>query len=235
MIKNSIIAIFGLVIVGGLLWYGYARQGGTVAEPVATTSAPFTFVHAASGESIQVAFGDNAAVLTGVGYTDLRLPQAISGSGARYFNEEEKVELWNNGNEVTLSKAGEQIFTGVTLQNADHSDTAPLTGTSWVWVRTELNSDEVITPRELERFTLTFGDGAVSGTTDCNSFHGAYTAGDGSVTFGMFAITKMYCADSQESDFVRMVSDSDQYLFTPAGDLVLIIKFDSGAVIFKKK
>ncbi len=42
--------------------------------------------------------------------------------------------------------------------------------------------------------TLTFEDGQASGTAACNSYGGAYQAGDdGSLSFEGFAVTEMAC------------------------------------------
>ena len=45
--------------------------------------------------------------------------------------------------------------------------------------------------------------------------------------------TQMFCENSQEKDFTKMLTETDSYMFTSKGELVLILKYDSGSVIFK--
>ncbi len=111
-----------------------------------------------------------------------------------------------------------------------------ITSNTWVWEETLLNDGSVVSPKKEGVFTLAFGqEGRVSGKTDCNSFSGLYTAGaNKAISYGQFAATKMFCEGSQEAAFMQMVSDSDHYIFDADGNLVLLLKFDSGSVIFSK-
>jgi len=43
----------------------------------------------------------------------------------------------------------------------------------------------------------------------------------------------MYCENSQESDFTKMLNEIESYSFTSKGELMLGLKFDSGSVILK--
>lgn len=110
-------------------------------------------------------------------------------------------------------------------------------GHTWVWERTEMNDGTVTTPRQAGRYSVMFGnDGRLTGRTSCNGFGGEYQLGsDGVVSFGPFMSTLMYCEGSQENEFVKMVTESDRYLLTSDGKLVLNIKYDSGSVIFRKQ
>lgn len=112
-----------------------------------------------------------------------------------------------------------------------------LYGPVWVWEKTEMGDGTVITPKKPDAFTLSFtNDGKISGTTDCNNFSGSYTLSPGDViSFTPFASTLMFCADSQETEFREDVARSNQVFFTEAGNLVLLLPFDSGSVMFKKK
>jgi heat shock protein HslJ len=108
---------------------------------------------------------------------------------------------------------------------------------TWTWVETAYNNDTVKrpnVPNEKEAFTLTFADGRVQGTTDCNGFSGAYTADERKIRFDdKMAMTKMYCEGSQETEFVKMLLEVRSYFLTSKGQLILEIKFDSGVMKFR--
>ena len=104
----------------------------------------------------------------------------------------------------------------------------------WTWIETAYNNDTVVQPNEKEAFTLTFVDGRVQGTTDCNGFSGAYTADDHRIRFDdKMAMTRMYCENSQETEFVKMLLEVRSYFFTSKGQVIFEIKFDSGIMRFR--
>lgn len=105
---------------------------------------------------------------------------------------------------------------------------------TWTWISTLYNDDTKVMPKQAKAFTLTFKkDGTFSATTDCNSMSGAYTTKQGALSFERIAMTKMYCAGSQESNFARMLEETRSYFFTSKGELVFDLEFDSGSVIFR--
>ena len=105
---------------------------------------------------------------------------------------------------------------------------------TWVWVSTLYSDGKTVTPKETKAFTLTFEtNGTFSATTDCNSMSGAYTTKQGAISFERIAMTKMYCQDSQESDFARMLEETRSYHFTSKGELVFDLEFDSGTSTFR--
>lgn len=197
-----------------------------------------------SGESVMVSFDNKAGTATvdGAGLQKKVLARAVSASGARYTDDKEGLELWNKGNEITLSKEGLVVFQGKTFTLGDsaeaENDLYVFAGPTWVWQETRMNDDSVVYPKKPGEFSLTFDSakGQVFAKTDCNNFSGSYTAGSVNVlTFGPFLSTLKYCEGSQEPEFSKMVSEANQYTFTPEGDLVLMLKFDSGVIIFKKQ
>lgn len=110
-----------------------------------------------------------------------------------------------------------------------------ITNRAWQWARTQMNDDTLLTPRDPQAFTLTFeADGSFHGTTDCNSFFGSYQLEDNRLTFGPIGQTKMFCQDSQESEFLQSLSAVDSWMLDEAtGELVLLIKLDSGSMVFE--
>lgn len=107
--------------------------------------------------------------------------------------------------------------------------------TTWRWQNALYNDGREIKPKSPGAFTLKFNnDGTFSATTDCNSAGGKYSAGtNGTISFTDIFSTKMYCEGSQEAEFIQMLANSSEYLFTSKGELVLGLKFDSGSVVFR--
>ncbi|MEY2671983.1 MAG: hypothetical protein RL687_400 [Candidatus Parcubacteria bacterium] len=104
----------------------------------------------------------------------------------------------------------------------------------WNWIKTVYSDDKIVTPVKENVFTLTFKkDNTFSATTDCNGVGGGYTLKDKNITFDKMMSTLMYCEGSQESEFTKMLTETQSYMFTSKGELVLILKYDSGSVIFR--
>lgn len=114
--------------------------------------------------------------------------------------------------------------------------TEKLTSSVWVWKQTIMSDETVTIPNQAGSFTLTFtADGNMTGTTDCNNFFGPYTLQDTQITFGPIASTLMYCEGSQESNFTRQFENVQSVFFNENDNLVLLIKYDSGSIIFSKQ
>jgi heat shock protein HslJ len=126
---------------------------------------------------------------------------------------------------------------GEVVQNFEgEADTSRMTldMNTWSWIRTELNDGTVVTPKDSDKFKLTFKkDKTFSASTDCNGIGGEYGTVDGRITFTKMMSTLMYCEGSQESDFSKYLENTASYFFTSKGELVLELKFDSGVVIFR--
>lgn len=104
----------------------------------------------------------------------------------------------------------------------------------WIWVKTEMNDGKVTTPKKQDAFSLSFGkDGKVSITTDCNSMGGTYKQNSTILEFTDLVSTLMYCEGSQESEFSKSLGEVGSFMFTSKGELVLMIKYDSGSMIFR--
>ncbi len=104
---------------------------------------------------------------------------------------------------------------------------------TWSWVQTIYSNDTKVTPKT-NKFTLTFkANKTFSATTDCNGVGGEYIVSDEKISFTNMLSTLMYCKGSQEQDFTKMLSEAQSYMFTAKGELVFMLKYDSGSVIFK--
>jgi len=118
--------------------------------------------------------------------------------------------------------------------SASIEQTPTLTNTTWVWREAILISEETISPKIDDVFTIKLTpDGKVSGTTDCNSFKSEYTTEAQSINFSSFVSTKMFCEGSQEQEYIGMLSMSTSYTFDVLGNLILIFNGDGGAMIFE--
>ena len=142
------------------------------------------------------------------------------------------------GKSVWLKLDQSSMQFGVVVQNfegeADPSRMS-LSMKTWTWERALYNDGRIITPKEVDAFTLSFNEeeGRFSATTDCNGVGGNYTAEDGEISFSDIVSTRMYCEGSEEGTFTQLLNDSNMYHFTSKGELVLDSLFDSGSIIFR--
>lgn len=169
-------------------------------------------------------YSDSTASLTIIGsdeYKDIQFTHATSASGARYENIERGLILWEKEPELTIYKNDEQLFFGKKQEViAKEQILKVLPNTTWVWVKTyndvgpATQGATMVTPTKENAFTLTFTyDGNVSGTTDCNSFSGTYSIDEyNKIHFGSFMSTLMFCENSQEQEFISMLTDSTIYV-----------------------
>lgn len=106
---------------------------------------------------------------------------------------------------------------------------------TWTWVKTSYNDGTTIIPKKTDKFKLTFrSDGTFSASTDCNGVGGEYkTDGKYTITFTRMMSTLMYCEGSQEGDFAKGLEQTQSFLFTTKGELVLEFKVDSGTMTFR--
>ena len=105
----------------------------------------------------------------------------------------------------------------------------------WTWIKTVFNNDTAKEPKQVGDFTLSFTtEGQVSGTTDCNNFHGTVTVEKHKIQFGdNMAMTRKFCAGSLEMEFIGMLQNASSFFFTSRGQLIMELKYDSGSMIFQ--
>ena len=106
---------------------------------------------------------------------------------------------------------------------------------TWTWIKTVFNNDIVKEPSQAGDFTLSFTkEGRVSGTTDCNSFHGTVTVKKHKIHIGEnMAMTRQFCAGSREMEFIEMLQNASSFFFTSRGQLIIELEYDSGSMIFQ--
>ncbi len=104
---------------------------------------------------------------------------------------------------------------------------------TWKWIKATTPQGDVM-PQKSDAFTLSFNnDGTFSASTDCNGIGGEYVAGKTSLSFDKMMSTLMYCEGSQERVFSDFLSNTEGFVFTSRGELILTLKDDGGTVIFR--
>ena len=113
---------------------------------------------------------------------------------------------------------------------------ATIQGQTWVWDKTIMNDGAIITPKKAGAFTLSLGtDGKAGGKTDCNGYFASYQIGtDGVIKFDNMGSTMMFCEGSQEAVFTGELGQANHYMTDATGNLVLLLPYDSGSILFKK-
>jgi heat shock protein HslJ/membrane-bound inhibitor of C-type lysozyme len=250
--NTKIIAVGALVVaaLGGVVLISSDRIDLAATDPHAHyhDHAATEFVSADGLEKISVVFAGDHVDLTGLGYADMMMQQVEAASGARYENRGANLVLWNKGDEVTLYRGEEVIFSGThtdhgTEEATHHSDhptstdthdehtsshvtsstgTPVLLGRVWVWEKYQSATGTVVTPITPGTYTLTFAaDGNMGATTDCNGFGGTYTLTGNKLEFGSFLSTMMYCEGSQESEFQGYLSSGHLEVSQSGNELIL--------------
>lgn len=245
MNKTIIFTSIGAVILLGVLFILQNSKGVGETETPAVQNLQVSkdavrFVSPHTNEAVSVVFDDTSAKFSNDTYEDVLVVQTEAASGARYINEEYGLMIWNKGSELVVYEDDIVIFEGQTEASMGNPNPgavdvreAALQAHGWTWQETQMNDDTIIKPKEAGSFTLTFDtEGRVSGQTDCNGFGGTYTVTDGVLEMGPFMMTKMYCEGSQEMEFQGMLDEPVTFMFTDAGELVLMLPYDSGSVIF---
>ena len=105
----------------------------------------------------------------------------------------------------------------------------------WQWVSTIYGYGTEVKPANANNFTLTFqSNGKFSAGTDCNLVGGRYVVKAEFFRFTDMVSTQMYCANSQERDFIQMLKQTQSYFFNPKGQLVFNLTNNSGSFVFKE-
>ncbi|MCI0597760.1 META domain-containing protein [Candidatus Parcubacteria bacterium] len=167
------------------------------------------------------------------GKTQVRL--SLTANNIRGYSSPVVIVFERSRNSLEAIEYDESLYgsEGLTLVRAGEAVDERLTKSSWQWKETVYSNDETVRPKNPAQFQLTLGeDGRFSAMTDCNNLLGTYDADGSEVEFEDIASTKKYCEGSQEAAFTTMLSQAQGYLFNSAGHLVLVMRLDSGSIIF---
>jgi heat shock protein HslJ len=242
MNKRTLISLVVIIIIVLCLVFLTKKPEATAPAPVSQT---ISTSYSNGTETVNAEFDNtnNTVTFTELSLGTVTLPQAMSGSGARYANADGSIVFWEHQGEATITKDGTQVFQGAVVADDDMSEaggaaagtTMPSLLETWVWQRTDA-AGGMVTPKKADAFTITFGaDGRVSGTTDCNGFMGSYTAKEGTMTFSPLASTLKFCDGSQENVFTGALAKVNAYSFDESGNLVLALADNGGTMQFKAK
>jgi len=148
------------------------------------------------------------------------------------LGEVKSYEIGEDGNLVfeLADNSGEMVFAPLPKFDVGVFDN------NWKWTGTEYTNGYKLNPIAQEAFVLKLEkDGSFGVTTDCNTNRGGY---DATITGAMdfvepFISTKKACpAISQESKFVKMMSDVTSYSFTDDGGIDFGLKDNTGTMHF---
>lgn len=104
----------------------------------------------------------------------------------------------------------------------------------WTWIKTTYANGPEVSPKNSDAFTITFqADERFSATTDCNTMGGSYEVDGKSLKFGEVFMTKMFCAESQEQEFAKMLSEIESFTFTSKGELVFDLRSVGGSMVLR--
>jgi heat shock protein HslJ len=144
------------------------------------------------------------------------LSETVKSDDASLIDDSNSLDLQDNGASVDSSTASNVLLSK-----------------PWSWESTIYNDGKIIEPKN-DKFKITFNaDNTFSASTDCNGLGGEYSISDRNITFSNMVSTMMYCEGSLEQEFSKSLSNTDSYMITEKGQLVMMIKYDSGSVIFK--
>ena len=116
MRKKQIYTVIGLVI---LIVFGFLVFKGSKISKTRESNVPSASIISASYSNGQVTIVANYDILnktvtfTHLSLGTVTLPVAISGSGARYANEDESLVFWEHQDELTIIQNGVEIFRGL--------------------------------------------------------------------------------------------------------------------------
>jgi heat shock protein HslJ len=217
---NTKIIISGLValiaIVALILVTRPSAEAPTLSDPATAERTVIEYTNEGDTARVAVGYRGDTVELNGLSFENEVLERVETASGVRYEKADKSVAFWTKGDEATIYVNNETVFTGIDssipaeeLASAEaaaavvETSGVTLTSGSWIWKETTPTGSEVVVPTDPAEFSLTFSVGEqVTGTTDCNNFSGSYSTATGTVSFGALAMTKMFCEDSLESDFV---------------------------------
>jgi heat shock protein HslJ len=139
---------------------------------------------------------------------------------------------------LTLSIGGLVALAGCSAAPADKSGgrlrTAEAAMGLWQWEAT-VTPVEQIGSGNPERYTLELQPGGVALVrADCNRGRGSYTIGDGRVSFGPIATTRMACPPGSLDDRYLRDLQRATIFFVEGGKLFLDLPMDSGTMRFAR-
>ncbi len=122
MMKNIILAVAGLLLIGGVIFFiDYSNKQSkpeTNKEDGKVETIRATYI--SETDTVQAEFDNEAGT---VSFTEestgkVTLKRAMSASGTRYTNDDESIVFWEHQGELTITKDGTEVFKGAVESNA---------------------------------------------------------------------------------------------------------------------
>lgn len=148
----------------------------------------------------RIAIGQLAGSMMMCPEASMTLEHALTGSLAGTF------QYAIAGQTLTLRSGTEPVLTFEAMPPPS------LEGVTWKVTGFNNGRSAVVSPLTGTLLSLTFKDGAVSGTAGCNTFHATYTAGPGTIKLGPAAATLRACVGEgvaeQEAEFLSALQSA---------------------------
>lgn len=106
----------------------------------------------------------------------------------------------------------------------------------WMWVNTKYVDGTNISPKQKDRFSISFKiPRTLEITTDCNGMGGEYVIKDNIIEITQVFSTLMACEDSQENEYTASLGEARKFYFNSGGGLVLELESErgKGEMVFK--
>jgi para-nitrobenzyl esterase len=131
---------------------------------------------------------------------------------------------------LTACGAGQQA-----TSPADENQPPQITGLEWRWQGSFYNNDTQVVPVNHERYSILLGEeGKLSAVLDCNRGGGSYTLSGNNLEIGVLFATRAMCPeDSLDMAFQKDLAAVQSWLVKDE-KLHLILKYDTGSMIFGK-
>jgi membrane-bound inhibitor of C-type lysozyme len=114
MNKRTLISLIVIIIVVLCLVFLTKKPEATAPTPASQT---ISTSYSNGTETVNAEFDNtnNTVTFTESTLGTVTLPQAMSGSGARYANADESIVFWEHQGEATITKDGTQVFQGTVV------------------------------------------------------------------------------------------------------------------------
>lgn len=106
--KNIILcSVIAILVIAGAIFFA-TQNKNEIAKQVSVSYSNGT-------DSVKASFDNKKGTVTFThpSLGTVTLPQAISGSGARYANQDETIVFWEHQGEATITKNGAEVFKGL--------------------------------------------------------------------------------------------------------------------------
>ncbi len=102
----------------------------------------------------------------------------------------------------TPSSSSSQVVSPNATSSTSTTSPISILEKKWLWVSTVTKNKPAITPKKVDTFSITFNkNDTLSGATDCNKIMGGYKLSTTTISFSPLAMTRMFCENSQETEF----------------------------------